>query len=117
MSYLRKGAIAGGVALSGAAILSALVPGVALASARPPATFGKGDIGILSFALTREYLERAFYNEATAKARSPTPRRAPSWAVRPARLIPAGSAKRWHTILKRTSTGCDPDGSVAADGA
>ena len=68
ISFLRKGAIAGGAALSGGAILSALVPGVALASSgRPPASFGKGDIGILNFALTLEYLERAFYNEATDK--------------------------------------------------
>ena len=33
---------------------------------RPPASFGKGDIGILNYALTLEYLEAAFYNEATA---------------------------------------------------
>ena len=78
MSFLRKGAIAGGAALSGGAILSALVPGVALAGGRPPASFGKGDIGILNFALTLEYLERAFYNEATAKAGSPIPRPRPS---------------------------------------
>jgi hypothetical protein len=67
MSFLRKGAIAGGAALSGGAILGALIPEVALAGGRPPAKLGKGDIGILNFALTLEYLERAFYNEATAK--------------------------------------------------
>ena len=66
MSFLRKGALAGGAALSGGAILSALIPDVALAAGdRPPAKFGRGDIGILNFALTLEYLERAFYNEAT----------------------------------------------------
>ena len=77
ISFLRKGAIAGGAALSGGAILSALVPGVALASSgRPPASFGTGDIGILNFALTLEYLERAFYNEATNKGAITDPKTA-----------------------------------------
>ena len=68
LSFLKKGALAGGAALSGGAVLSALVPGAAMAaSTAPPATFGAGDIGILNFALTLEYLERAFYNEATSK--------------------------------------------------
>jgi hypothetical protein len=76
MSFLRKGAIAGGAALSGGAILSALIPEVALAGGRPPAKFGKGDIGILNFALTLEYLERAFYNEATDKGAITDPKTA-----------------------------------------
>ncbi|HUA47304.1 MAG TPA: ferritin-like domain-containing protein [Solirubrobacteraceae bacterium] len=76
LSFLRKGAIAGGAAVSGGAILSALIPGVALAEGRPPAKFGKGDIGILNFALTLEYLERAFYNEATDKGAVTDPKTA-----------------------------------------
>ena len=39
---------------------------MAAGKGRPPAKFGKGDIGILNYALTLEYLEAAFYNEATA---------------------------------------------------
>jgi hypothetical protein len=73
LSFLRKGAVAGGAALGAGAILSALVPGAALAKGAPPKSFGKGDIGILNFALTLEYLERAFYNEATAKGKVTDP--------------------------------------------
>ncbi|HTU97406.1 MAG TPA: ferritin-like domain-containing protein [Solirubrobacteraceae bacterium] len=69
MSFLRKGAMAGGAALSGGAILSALIPGSALAAGAPPSSFGKGDIGILNYALTLEYLESSFYNEAAASGK------------------------------------------------
>jgi hypothetical protein len=74
LNFLRKGAVAGGAALGGGAILSAFVPSAALAKGAPPSSFGKGDIGILNFALTLEYLERAFYNEATSKGKITDPK-------------------------------------------
>jgi hypothetical protein len=73
LGFLRKGALAGGAAVSGGAILSALVPSTALAAGRPPSTFGAGDIGILNFALTLEYLESSFYNEATSAGKITNP--------------------------------------------
>jgi hypothetical protein len=68
LSFLRKGAVGGAAAVSGGAILGALLPGVASAKTvgAPPASFGKGDIGILNYALTLEYLESSFYNAAAA---------------------------------------------------
>ncbi len=74
LDFLRKGAVAGGAVVGGGAILSALIPGTALAKGAPPSSFGKGDIGILNFALTLEYLERAFYNEATAAGKITDPK-------------------------------------------
>jgi hypothetical protein len=68
LDFLKKAGIGAGAAVSGGALLSALAPD-ALASSqngRPPGSFGKGDVGILNYALTLEYLEAAFYNGATA---------------------------------------------------
>ena len=70
MSFLKKAGLGGAAAVSGGAVLSGLTASTASAQSggtRPPVKpFGRGDVGILNYALTLEFLEAAFYNQATA---------------------------------------------------
>jgi hypothetical protein len=64
--FLRRAGIAGGAVVGGGALLGALAPSAMAFSTgtRPPASFGKRDIGILNYALTLEYPSQAKFLKA-----------------------------------------------------
>jgi Ferritin-like domain len=89
-SFLRKAGIGAGAVMGSGVLLGGLP---AMASAATP----KSDVDILNFALTLEYLEAAFYTEASAKGALSGKARAFSKVV--------GAHERAHVAFLRKALG------------
>jgi rubrerythrin len=104
--FLRRAGLAGGAFAGGGAALMAMTPSAEAyrIGNRPPKRFGKGDYGILNFALMLEYLESTFYNEATAnQARTTFIPNSEPFAQTFLKTVTSDEAQ--HVVILRTALG------------